>query len=150
MASGVSEPAAWRFPPDLTLGSWACVCLQSALEVYKEMVLLYLEEGRRLINARCAALEPWQIIGASVFTTLGAVWLRGFLFQQESNLSHGLHHTNLQLSVSVEGLNPFWSFLFSGTVLAAFGVVLFFAVVFIAASVPVLSYLLHAISELEN
>ncbi|XP_037533756.1 sphingosine-1-phosphate lyase 1 [Nematolebias whitei] len=56
----------------------------SALEVYKEMVLLYLEEGRRHINARCADLEPWQLIGASVFTTLGAMWLRGFLFQQES------------------------------------------------------------------
>ncbi|XP_047458206.1 sphingosine-1-phosphate lyase 1 isoform X1 [Mugil cephalus] len=56
----------------------------SALEVYKEMVLLYLEEGRRQVNSRCAELEPWQIIGASVITTLGAVWLKGFLFQQES------------------------------------------------------------------
>ncbi|KAM4730348.1 sphingosine-1-phosphate lyase 1 isoform 2-T2 [Anableps anableps] len=56
----------------------------SALEVYKEMLLLYLEEGRRQINSRCSHLEPWQIIGASVLTTLGFLWLRGFLFQQES------------------------------------------------------------------
>lgn len=64
------------------------VCVQSALEVYKEMVLLYLEEGRRQVNSRCGDLEPWQIIGATVITTLGAVWIKGFLFQQESNLSH--------------------------------------------------------------
>ncbi|XP_074502879.1 sphingosine-1-phosphate lyase 1 isoform X2 [Sebastes fasciatus] len=56
----------------------------SALEVYKEMVLLYLEEGRRQVNSRCGDLEPWQIIGATVITTLGAVWIKGFLFQQES------------------------------------------------------------------
>ncbi|XP_069001270.1 sphingosine-1-phosphate lyase 1 isoform X2 [Embiotoca jacksoni] len=56
----------------------------SALEVYKEMVLLYLEEGRRQVNSRCGDLEPWQIIGVSVITTLGAVWVKGFLFQQES------------------------------------------------------------------
>ncbi|XP_037639092.1 sphingosine-1-phosphate lyase 1 isoform X1 [Sebastes umbrosus] len=59
----------------------------SALEVYKEMVLLYLEEGRRQVNSRCGDLEPWQIIGATVITTLGAVWIKGFLFQQESLLS---------------------------------------------------------------
>lgn len=62
------------------------VCVQSALEVYKEMVLLYLEEGRRQVNSHCAHLEPWQIIGATVLTTLGTVWVKGFLFQQESNL----------------------------------------------------------------
>ncbi|XP_043991929.1 sphingosine-1-phosphate lyase 1 [Gambusia affinis] len=56
----------------------------SALEVYKEMLLLYLEEGRRQINSRCSHLEPWQIIGASVLTTLAALWLKGFLFQRES------------------------------------------------------------------
>ncbi|XP_034407318.1 sphingosine-1-phosphate lyase 1 isoform X1 [Cyclopterus lumpus] len=56
----------------------------AALEVYKEMVLLYLEEGRRQVNSRCADLEPWQIVGATVITTLGAVWIKGFLFQQES------------------------------------------------------------------
>lgn len=68
-----------------------CLCVQSALEVYKEMILLYLEEGRRQVNARCADLEPWQIIGATVITTLGAVWMKGFLFQQESNISHVAH-----------------------------------------------------------
>ncbi|XP_075932909.1 sphingosine-1-phosphate lyase 1 [Anarhichas minor] len=59
----------------------------SALEVYKEMVLLYLEEGRRQVNSRCVDLEPWQMIGVTVFTTLGAVWIKGFLFQRESLLS---------------------------------------------------------------
>uniref|UniRef100_A0A8C4EFP8 sphinganine-1-phosphate aldolase n=1 Tax=Dicentrarchus labrax TaxID=13489 RepID=A0A8C4EFP8_DICLA len=56
----------------------------SALVVYREMVLLYLEEGRRQVNSGCVDLEPWQIIGATVITTLGAVWIKGFLFQQES------------------------------------------------------------------
>ncbi|XP_046885176.1 sphingosine-1-phosphate lyase 1 isoform X1 [Hypomesus transpacificus] len=56
----------------------------SALEVYKEMLLLYLEEGKQLVNTRCEELEPWQIIGATLISTLGAVWLKGFLFQQES------------------------------------------------------------------
>ncbi|XP_077469697.1 sphingosine-1-phosphate lyase 1 isoform X2 [Stigmatopora argus] len=59
----------------------------SALEVYKEMVLLYLEKARRLVNVHCRDFEPWQIIGATLFTTLVAVWLKGFLFQQESLLS---------------------------------------------------------------
>uniref|UniRef100_A0A671XMR9 sphinganine-1-phosphate aldolase n=1 Tax=Sparus aurata TaxID=8175 RepID=A0A671XMR9_SPAAU len=63
----------------------------SALEVYKEMLLLYLEEGRRQVNSRCAELEPWQIIGATFITTLGAVWIKGFLFQHESNISHVMH-----------------------------------------------------------
>ncbi|XP_005927122.1 sphingosine-1-phosphate lyase 1 isoform X1 [Haplochromis burtoni] len=56
----------------------------SALEVYKEMMLLYLEEGRQQVNSRCAHLEPWQIIGVTVITTVGALWVKGFLFQQES------------------------------------------------------------------
>ncbi|XP_034753532.1 sphingosine-1-phosphate lyase 1 isoform X2 [Etheostoma cragini] len=56
----------------------------SALQVYKEMVLLYLEDGRRLVNSQCVDLEPWQIIGATVITTLSSVWIKGFLFQQES------------------------------------------------------------------
>ena len=68
-----------------------CPCVQSALEVYKEMLLVYLEEGRRQVNSRCAELEPWQIIGATFIITLGAVWIKGFLFQHESNLSHVMH-----------------------------------------------------------
>ncbi|KAM3863302.1 sphingosine-1-phosphate lyase 1 [Diretmus argenteus] len=56
----------------------------SALEVYKEMLLLYLEEGRRQVNSLCRDLEPWQIIGATFITTLGVVWVKGFLFQPES------------------------------------------------------------------
>uniref|UniRef100_A0A8C5I4B9 sphinganine-1-phosphate aldolase n=1 Tax=Gouania willdenowi TaxID=441366 RepID=A0A8C5I4B9_GOUWI len=57
---------------------------RSALEVYKETVLLYVKEGQRQVNSHCADLEPWQIIGASVITTLGAVYIKGVLFQQES------------------------------------------------------------------
>uniref|UniRef100_A0A665TIE2 sphinganine-1-phosphate aldolase n=1 Tax=Echeneis naucrates TaxID=173247 RepID=A0A665TIE2_ECHNA len=48
------------------------------------MILLYLQEGRRQVNQRCADLEPWQIIGATFITTLGAIWVKGFLFQRES------------------------------------------------------------------
>ncbi|XP_061692714.1 sphingosine-1-phosphate lyase 1 [Syngnathoides biaculeatus] len=59
----------------------------SASEVYKEMVVLYLEEGRQQVNSYCRDLEPWQIIAVTLVTTLGAVWLKGFLFQQESLLS---------------------------------------------------------------
>ncbi|XP_037127207.1 sphingosine-1-phosphate lyase 1 isoform X2 [Syngnathus acus] len=59
----------------------------SALEVYKEMMLIYLEDVRRLVNGHCRDFEPWQLIGVTLATTLGAVWLKGFLFQQESLLS---------------------------------------------------------------
>lgn len=58
--------------------------MQSALEVYKEMVLLYMEEARRFVNSQCAGLEPWQIIATTLLSTLGAVWLKGLIFQQES------------------------------------------------------------------
>uniref|UniRef100_A0A669E2Z6 sphinganine-1-phosphate aldolase n=1 Tax=Oreochromis niloticus TaxID=8128 RepID=A0A669E2Z6_ORENI len=68
------------FPSRLILTHY----LSGALEVYKEMVLLYLEEGRQQVNSRCAHLEPWQIIGVTVITTVGALWVKGFLFQQES------------------------------------------------------------------
>ncbi|XP_016392137.1 sphingosine-1-phosphate lyase 1-like [Sinocyclocheilus rhinocerous] len=57
---------------------------RSALEVYKEMVLLYVEEARRFVNSQCAGLEPWQIIATTLLSTFGAVWLKGFLFQPES------------------------------------------------------------------
>uniref|UniRef100_A0A8C7SFR2 sphinganine-1-phosphate aldolase n=1 Tax=Oncorhynchus mykiss TaxID=8022 RepID=A0A8C7SFR2_ONCMY len=57
------------------------------------MLLLYLEEGKRLVNTNCEELEPWQIIGATLVSTLGAVWVKGFLFQQESMFSHyGIKH----------------------------------------------------------
>lgn len=58
--------------------------LWSALEVYREMVLLYVEEAQRQVNSGCSHLEPWQIIGATFITTIGVVWAKGFLFQQES------------------------------------------------------------------
>ncbi|XP_030626392.1 sphingosine-1-phosphate lyase 1 [Chanos chanos] len=56
----------------------------SALEVYTEMLQLYVDEARRHVNAQCADLEPWQIIGATLLSTVGALWVKGFLFQQES------------------------------------------------------------------
>ncbi|XP_050982126.1 sphingosine-1-phosphate lyase 1 [Labeo rohita] len=56
----------------------------SALEVYKDMALLYVEEARHFVNSQCAGLEPWQIIAATLLFTLVVVWLKGFLFQQES------------------------------------------------------------------
>ncbi|XP_056326275.1 sphingosine-1-phosphate lyase 1 isoform X1 [Danio aesculapii] len=56
----------------------------SALEVYKETALLYIEEAQRFVNSQCAGLEPWQIIAATLLSTLGVVWLKDFLFQQES------------------------------------------------------------------
>ncbi|XP_052428631.1 sphingosine-1-phosphate lyase 1 [Carassius gibelio] len=57
---------------------------RSALEEYKEMALLYIEEARRFVNSQCAGLEPWQIIATTLLFTLGVVWLKGFLFQPES------------------------------------------------------------------
>uniref|UniRef100_A0A6Q2X7V0 sphinganine-1-phosphate aldolase n=1 Tax=Esox lucius TaxID=8010 RepID=A0A6Q2X7V0_ESOLU len=57
---------------------------ESALEVYVEMLLLYLNEARRLVNSNCEQLEPWQIIGITLISTLGAIWVKGFLFQQET------------------------------------------------------------------
>uniref|UniRef100_A0A3B3S335 sphinganine-1-phosphate aldolase n=1 Tax=Paramormyrops kingsleyae TaxID=1676925 RepID=A0A3B3S335_9TELE len=64
------------------------VCLlQSALEIYKEMLLLYVDEGRQFINSRCQILEPWQIIAVTVLSTLSAVWISGILFQRESLVS---------------------------------------------------------------
>ncbi|KAG7333986.1 hypothetical protein KOW79_002393 [Hemibagrus wyckioides] len=59
----------------------------SALEVYKEMLLLYCEEIQHYINSMCAGLEPWQIIASTLVSTLAAVWLKDFLFQKESLLS---------------------------------------------------------------
>ncbi|KAF5890422.1 sphingosine-1-phosphate lyase 1-like, partial [Clarias magur] len=59
----------------------------TALEVYKEMVLLYVEEFKHYINSMCAGLEPWQIIASTLVSTLAVVWLKGFLFQRESLLS---------------------------------------------------------------
>lgn len=56
----------------------------SALEVYKEMLLLYCEKARQYVNSQCADLEPWQIIAATLLLTIGAVKVKGFLFQQES------------------------------------------------------------------
>ncbi|XP_066549008.1 sphingosine-1-phosphate lyase 1 isoform X1 [Amia ocellicauda] len=56
----------------------------SAMEVYKEILLVYLDDSRRFVNTQCQGLEPWQIIAVTMGFTLLAVWLRGFLFQQDS------------------------------------------------------------------
>lgn len=48
------------------------------------MLLLYCEDLKRFINGQCAHLEPWQIITVTLLSTLGAVWIKGFLFQKES------------------------------------------------------------------
>lgn len=61
------------------------------------MLLLYLEEGRQLVNSHCEGLEPWQIIGATFITTLGALWIKGLLFQRESNYSQMMHVYNVGL-----------------------------------------------------
>uniref|UniRef100_A0AAR2KW04 sphinganine-1-phosphate aldolase n=1 Tax=Pygocentrus nattereri TaxID=42514 RepID=A0AAR2KW04_PYGNA len=58
--------------------------MKSALELYKEMLLLHCEEAKNYVNSQCADLEPWQIIVATLLLTLGTVWAKGFLFQQES------------------------------------------------------------------
>ncbi|KAL0964238.1 hypothetical protein UPYG_G00321200 [Umbra pygmaea] len=55
-----------------------------AVEVYKEMLLLYLNEARRLINTNCEVLEPWQVIGTTLIFTLAVIWVKGFLFKPES------------------------------------------------------------------
>uniref|UniRef100_A0AAX7V1D6 sphinganine-1-phosphate aldolase n=1 Tax=Astatotilapia calliptera TaxID=8154 RepID=A0AAX7V1D6_ASTCA len=52
--------------------------------VYGLTCSVLLDEGRQQVNSRCAHLEPWQIIGVTVITTVGALWVKGFLFQQES------------------------------------------------------------------
>ncbi|KAJ8412806.1 hypothetical protein AAFF_G00117570 [Aldrovandia affinis] len=56
----------------------------NALEVYLEMLKLYLDEVRQLVNTSCQGLEAWQIIAATLLSTLLAVWLKGLLFQKES------------------------------------------------------------------
>uniref|UniRef100_A0A8C5I4R8 sphinganine-1-phosphate aldolase n=1 Tax=Gouania willdenowi TaxID=441366 RepID=A0A8C5I4R8_GOUWI len=68
----------------------------SALEVYKETVLLYVKEGQRQVNSHCADLEPWQIIGASVITTLGAI---------QNQLNKALDDMSLSLCTLKEGMS---------------------------------------------
>lgn len=65
-----------------------CLSLQSALDVYREMLLLYVDQGRQQVNGLCADLEPWQVIALTVLTTMGGVWAKGFLFQRESKQAH--------------------------------------------------------------
>ncbi|KAI1894717.1 hypothetical protein AGOR_G00118620 [Albula goreensis] len=56
----------------------------NALEVYLEMLKLYLEEIRLLVNSRCQDLEPWQIIAGTLLCSLLALWVKGLFFQRES------------------------------------------------------------------
>ncbi|KAJ8360024.1 hypothetical protein SKAU_G00165490 [Synaphobranchus kaupii] len=59
----------------------------NALEVYAEMLKMYLEHLRQLVNSSCQDLEAWQIIGGTLLSTLLALWIKGLLFQQESLMS---------------------------------------------------------------
>lgn len=78
------------------------------------MLLLYLEEGRRLVNTSCEELEPWQIIGATLISTLGAVWVKGFLFQQECMFSdYGIKHVCIVCMENVmNGCSTLWKVFF--------------------------------------
>ena len=67
--------------------------------MYREMLLLYVEQGRTQVNSLCADLEPWQVIGLTALTTLGGVWAKGFLFQQESKEAPTKQSTEIQYRV---------------------------------------------------
>ncbi|XP_039611043.1 sphingosine-1-phosphate lyase 1 isoform X1 [Polypterus senegalus] len=60
------------------------VDISNAVAIYVEFFMHYVDKGRRFVNNQCTGLEPWQIIGATVMSTLFILWLHGFLFQQES------------------------------------------------------------------
>uniref|UniRef100_A0A671PEM5 sphinganine-1-phosphate aldolase n=1 Tax=Sinocyclocheilus anshuiensis TaxID=1608454 RepID=A0A671PEM5_9TELE len=85
----------------------------SALDVYKEMVLLYIEEARRFVNSQCAGLEPWQIIATTLLSTLGAVWLKVFFlfFKQivfkyiQNQLNKALDDMSMSLCTLKEGMS---------------------------------------------
>ncbi|NXG08140.1 SGPL1 lyase, partial [Sakesphorus luctuosus] len=55
-----------------------------AIIPYKEILQMYWEKATGFVNARCAGLEPWQLIGLTFSSTLLTVWLHGFFFQPES------------------------------------------------------------------
>ncbi|XP_074856364.1 sphingosine-1-phosphate lyase 1 isoform X1 [Carettochelys insculpta] len=51
---------------------------------YKDIMLMYLEKARSIVNGHCAEIEPWQLIVLTFASTLVVVWLHGILFQTES------------------------------------------------------------------
>ncbi|XP_067408774.1 sphingosine-1-phosphate lyase 1 [Emydura macquarii macquarii] len=51
---------------------------------YKEIIVVYLEKARDIVNGQCAGIEPWQLIGSTFASTLVLVWLHNILFQPES------------------------------------------------------------------
>lgn len=57
---------------------------QDALIPYKEILQMYWEKATGFVNTQCDGLEPWQLIGLTLSSTLISVWLHGFLFQSES------------------------------------------------------------------
>ncbi|XP_069466838.1 sphingosine-1-phosphate lyase 1 [Ambystoma mexicanum] len=61
--------------------------LQDNVILCKEVALNYLEEARIFVNDRCEGAEPWQLIASTLIATLLAVWLKEFLFQDESLFS---------------------------------------------------------------
>ncbi|XP_043911717.1 sphingosine-1-phosphate lyase 1 [Protopterus annectens] len=58
--------------------------MEETLQVYKETAILYLDGVKKLVNAKCEGLEPWQIIALTVLATVLAVWLYNVIFQPES------------------------------------------------------------------
>lgn len=58
--------------------------VRDTLEVYRETARVYLDGVKKLVNAKCEGLEPWQIIALTVLATLLAVWLYNLIFQPES------------------------------------------------------------------
>ncbi|XP_060097166.1 sphingosine-1-phosphate lyase 1 [Heteronotia binoei] len=50
-----------------------------ALVSYMEIFLQYLHKARSLVNEKCAGIEPSQLIGLTVATTLLVVWLYTFI-----------------------------------------------------------------------
>lgn len=61
--------------------------MQENFFFYKEVALTYLEKARHFVNEKCKDAEPWQLIASTLVVTLLAVWLHGFLFQDESLFS---------------------------------------------------------------
>ncbi|KAI2657828.1 Sphingosine-1-phosphate lyase 1 [Labeo rohita] len=68
----------------------------SALEVYKDMALLYVEEARHFVNSQCAGLEPWQIIAATLLFTLVVI---------QNQLNKALDDMSMSLCTLKDGMS---------------------------------------------
>jgi hypothetical protein len=54
--------------------------------LFQEPLVPYLDHARIFINKQCTGLEAWQVIFYTLGITLVLVWLRDFLFREESEL----------------------------------------------------------------